>query len=105
MVLPAQLVLPAPVMPSAQVVLPAQVRHQATSLTSSYATWAYQRSVERFGPDGIELAVSRPSNGLCHANKCTNQNADVPLSCSCKTLKLPRLWPTLTRTQQLPRRA
>src|SRR5260370_40432101 len=89
----------------ARVALPAQDRHQPTFSTSSYATWADQLSAERSGPGGIDLAVARRSNDLCHANKCTNQNVDVLRSCSCRTLKLPMPWSSPTRTQQSERRA
>src|ERR1700680_1113240 len=78
----------------------AQVRHQATSPTSSHANRADQFFPELHGSeffaelywsDGIDASVSRPSNDPGHANRCEpNQNADALQSCSCRTVKLQR---------------
>src|SRR5450631_460084 len=85
----------------------AQLLRRAASPTARHAT-----SDDRFcfaepdGSDGAGVSSSRPSNAPRRANKyAPNQNADALRSCSCRTLKLPMVWPPSTHTQQLPRRA
>src|SRR6266849_5992303 len=84
----------------------AQILHQATSPTSRHATSDHFSFAERDGSDGAEASRSRPNNAPGHANRyAPNQNAAALQSCSCRTLKLPMVWPPSTQTQQLLRRA
>src|SRR5260221_3217019 len=83
-----------------------QILHQATSPTSRHATSDHFSFAELDGSDGAEASMSRPNNAPGHANRYgPNQNADALRSCSCRTLKLPTVWPLSTQTQQLLRRA
>jgi hypothetical protein len=101
--------------PGALPMVSAQVLQQATSLTSSYATWADDFFPEPYGDeffaelhgsDGVAASMSRPSNDPCHANRCApNQNADALRSWSCRTLKLLMMSSAPTSTPQSPRYA
>src|ERR1700730_14709227 len=84
----------------------AQILHQAASPTSRHASSDHFSFVELDRSDGADVSSSRPNNAPRHANKyAPNQSADALRSCSCRTLKLPMVWPPSTQTQQLLRRA
>src|SRR5712692_10561494 len=84
----------------------AQILQQATSPTSRHATSDHFSFAELDGSDGADVSLSRPSNAPRRANRyAPTQNADALRSCSCRTLKLPMVWPPSTQTQQLLRRA
>ena len=102
-------------LPGALPMVSAQVLQQATSPTSSHATWADyffpepygdEFFAELHGSDGVAVSMSRPSNDRCHANRCApNQNADALRSWSCRTLKLLMMSSAPTSTPQSPRYA
>jgi hypothetical protein len=102
-------------LPGALPMVSAQMLQQATSPTSSYATWADDFFpepsgdvffAELHGSDGVAASMSRPSNDPCHANRCgPNQNADALRSWSCRTLKLLMMSSAPTSTPQSPRYA
>ena len=102
-------------LPGALPMVSAQVLQQATSPTSSHATWADDFFPEPYGDeffaelhgsDGVAASMSHPSNDRCHANRCApNQNADALRSWSCRTLKLLMMSSAPTSTPQLPRYA